>query len=157
MTYIAQANMGSLNCQGFGYNVPQNKMLLAYNQQGYRGEYFMTDGTVAQTQWTPNRLGFDISATAPTTLVINQNFDNDWRVASGNGTMTSDQGRLAVAVPAGHQQLTLYYEPEHIVLALLVTIAGWVAFFLLWWWERPRAARGSVSVDPADSLRALGK
>ena len=157
MTYIAQANMGSLNCQGFGYNVPQNKMLLAYNQQGYRGEYFMTDGTVAQTEWTPNRLAFDISATAPTTLVINQNFDNDWRVASGNGTMTSDQGRLAVAVPAGHQQLTLYYQPEHMVLALLVTVAGWVAFFLLWWWERPRAARGSVSVDPEDSLRASGK
>ena len=76
MTYIAQANMGSVNCQGFGYNVPQNKMLLAYNQQGYRGEYFMTDpGTVAQTEWTPNRLAFDVSATAPTTLVINQNFD----------------------------------------------------------------------------------
>jgi hypothetical protein len=157
MTYIAQANMGSLNCQGFGYNVPQNKMLLAYNQQGYRGEYFMTDGTVAQTEWTPNRLTFDISATAPTTLVINQNFDIDWRVASGNGTMTSDQGRLAVAVPAGHQELTLYYEPEHIGVALLVTVAGWVGFFLLLWWERPRAARDSVSVGPEDSLRASGK
>jgi len=157
MTYIAQAKMGSVNCQGFGYNVPPNKMLFGYNQQGYRGEYFMTDGTVAQTKWTPNRLAFDISATAPTTLVINQNFDNDWHVASGNGTMTSDQGRLAVAVPAGHQQLTLYYEPEHMVLALLVTVAGWVAFFLLWWWERPRAARGSISVDPGDSPRASGK
>jgi hypothetical protein len=142
MTYIAEANMGSVNCQGFGYNVPPNPMLLGYNQAGYRGEYFMSGaGTVEQTEWSPNRLSFDVSATAPSTLVINQNFDIDWQLLSGSGTMTSDHGRLAVAVPQGHQPLTLFYEPKHIVLALLVTLAGWVAFVLLWWWERPRAAR----------------
>jgi hypothetical protein len=142
MTYIAEANMGSINCQGFGYNVPPNPMLLGYNQAGYRGEYFMSGaGTVEQTEWSPNRLSFDVSATAPSTLVINQNFDIDWQLLSGSGTMTSDHGRLAVAVPQGHQPLTLFYEPKHIVLALLVTLAGWVAFVLLWWWERPRAAR----------------
>ena len=27
MTYIAQANMGSVNCQAFGYNVPKDSML----------------------------------------------------------------------------------------------------------------------------------
>jgi len=157
MTYIAQANMGSVNCQGFGYNVPPNGMLLGYNQQGYRGEYFMSDGTVKQTEWSPNRLSFDVSATAPTTLVINQNFDIDWRLESGNSTMTSEQGRLAVELPAGHQQVTLFYEPEHIVLALLVTLAGWVAFVLLWWWEHPPAARGSIAVDPYDSQRLSGE
>jgi len=157
MTYIAQANMGSVNCQGFGYNVPPNGMLLGYNQQGYRGEYFMSDGTVKQTEWSPNRLSFDVSATAPPTLVINQNFDIDWRLESGNGTMTSEQGRLAVELPAGHQQVTLFYEPEHIVLALLVTLAGWVAFVLLWWWEHPPAARGSIAVDPYDSQRLSGE
>jgi len=142
MTYIAQANMGSVNCEAFGYHVPNNSVL-GYNQKGYPGEYFLLDsGAVRQTEWTPNRLTFDISATAPTTLVVNQNFDIDWQLESGNGTMAEDQGRLAVKLPAGNQRLTLFYRPQHIVLALLTTLGGWVAFVLLWWWERWPAARG---------------
>ena len=61
MTYIAQANMGSVNCKAFGYYVP-NDGITAYNQPGYRGEYWLTGpGTVYQTKWTPNRLSFDVS------------------------------------------------------------------------------------------------
>ncbi len=154
MTYIAQANMGSVNCQAFGYEVPTNGVL-GYNRQGYRGEYYLTDpGSVSQTKWTPNRLSFDVSAPAPTTLVINQNFDIDWHLASGNGAMASAQGRLAVELPAGHQQLTLFYRPQNMVLALLMSLGGWIAFVLLWWWERWPSARGSVQADPADSGRA---
>jgi hypothetical protein len=154
-TYISQANMGSLNCQGFGYNVPPNNMLFAYNQNGYRGEYFMSgDGTLEQTEWTPNRLSFDISPTAPTTLVINQNFDVDWRIESGHGAMTSDEGRLAVAVPAGHQRLTIFYRPQHMMVAVIMTAIGWIAFVFLWWWERPGAARDPVSLEPDDGRRA---
>lgn len=144
MTYIGEANMGSVNCKAFGYWVP-NDGVLGYNQNGYRGEYFMSGpGTLEQTEWSPNRLSFDISATAPTFFEINQNFDVDWHVASGKGTITSDEGRLAVAVPAGHQRLTIVYQPAHIVLALLVTVAGWIAFFLLWWSEPTPATKISL-------------
>src|ERR1035437_8761109 len=115
------------------------------------------DGTVEQTEWTPNRLSFDVSATALTTLVINQNFDIDWQLESGNGTMTSDHGRLAIEVPAGHQRLTLFYRPQHIVLAVLMTLGGLVAFIILWWWERPPATSGSVAIDHEDSRRASKK
>ena len=90
-------------------------------------------------------MSFDVSATVPTTLVINQNFDIDWHLESGNGAMSADQGRLAVKLPAGHQQLTLFYQPEHIVLALLMTVVGWVSFIFLWWWERLPAAGGSIN------------
>src|SRR5208282_6271407 len=107
MTYIAQANMGSVNCKAFGYYVP-NDGVSAYNQPGYRGEYWLTNpGTVYQTKWSPNRLSFDVSPSVPTTLVINQNFDIDWQLAAGIGSMTSDDGRLAINLPPGHQQLTL--------------------------------------------------
>lgn len=153
MTYISQANMGSVNCLGFGYNVPRNGVL-GYNETGYKGEYFMSDGTVEQTEWSPNRLSFDVSATAPTTLVINQNFDVDWRLKFGNGKMTTHEGRLAIEIPAGHQQLTVVYRPQHIVLALLMTSAGWIAFALLWWWERSPVAPSSVAAKPEDIGRA---
>jgi hypothetical protein len=140
-TYISQANMGSVNCQGFGYNVPANPMLFGYNQPGYKGEYFLTgEGTVDQTEWTPNRLSFDVSVPAPTMLIINQNFDIDWQLAAGNGTITSDHGRLAVEIPEGHQRLTIFYRPQYILLALLMTVVGWIAFVLVWWSERPPRA-----------------
>jgi hypothetical protein len=154
MTYIAQANMGSINCQGFGYNVPPNPMLFGYNQKGYRGEYFMDGaGTLSQTEWTPNRLSFDVTAEAPTRLEINQNFDVDWQVESGHGVVTSDDGRLAVAIPAGHQHLTIFYRPKHMLLALLITVTGWIAFILLWM-ERWPTAPSSASVEPDDEPRA---
>lgn len=152
MTYIAEANMGSVNCQGFGYNVPSNGVL-GYNQKGYPGEYFMSDGSVEQTEWTPNRLSFDVSTTGSTTLVINQNFDIDWHLESGNGTMASDHGRLAVEVPAGNQRLTLFYRPRHIVLAFLTTLGGLIALVLLWWWEHSPAAGGSVCSERNDTRR----
>ena len=154
-TYIGEANMGSVNCRAFGYWVP-NDGVLGYNQKGYRGEYYLLGaGSLTQTQWSPNRLSFDVTADAPTTLVINQNYDIDWRVVSGKGAMTSDDDRLAVAIPAGHQQLTIAYRPAHIGLAFLLTLVGWIAFFLLWWWERPPAARDSGSVVPEERQSAL--
>jgi uncharacterized membrane protein YfhO len=111
-------------------------------------------GTLRQTEWTPNRLSFDVSAEAPTTLEINQNFDVDWQVESGHGTMTSGNGRLAVEIPAGHQQLTIFYQPKHMLLALLLTMTGWIAFVFLWWWERSPVARSPVSVETGDGQRA---
>jgi hypothetical protein len=48
MTYIAQANMGSVNCAAFGYEVPSDSVL-GYNQKGCRSEYYLTGpGTVYQ-------------------------------------------------------------------------------------------------------------
>jgi uncharacterized membrane protein YfhO len=105
----------------------------------------MGAGTVYQTKWTPNRLSYDVSATAPTTLVINQNYDIDWRLASGSGILTSDNGRLAVALPAGHQQVTIFYRPQHMLLAVLMFLVGSIAFILLWWKER-----SLVASDQAD-------
>lgn len=154
MTYIAQANMGSVNCKAFGYFVP-NDGISAYNQPEYHGEYYlMGPGTVSQTKWTPNRLSYDVSATAPTTLVINQNYDIDWSLASGTGRMTSDNGRLAVALPAGHQQVTIFYRPAHMLLAVLMFLGGFIAFILLWWWERRSGASRSGSADVDDIISA---
>ncbi len=133
MTYIAQANMGSVNCKAFGYFVP-NDGIVGIQPAGISRRVLLEGpGTVYQTKWTPNRLSYDVSATAPTTLVINQNYDIDWRLASGNGTMTSDNGRLAVALPAGHQQVTIFYRPQHMLLAVLMFLVGFIAFILLWW------------------------
>ena len=135
MTYIAQANMGSVNCTSYGYYVPRGKVL-GYNEPGYHGEYsLLGGGEVTQTYWSPNVLSFDVSPNSADTLVINQNFDKDWKLSSGQGTVVSQHGLLAVSVPQGHQTLTLSYRPQNVAVALLATIAAMIATLLLWWWE----------------------
>ena len=131
-TEIAEANMGSVNCQGYGYNdIPQDA--LGYNQTGYRGEcYLLGAGTVSQTLWTPNRLRYEINVTAPTSLVVNQNYYPGWRLASGQGVLYSENGLIAVRVLPGRDRIELVYAPEHILLAFALTIAAAAALILIW-------------------------
>jgi hypothetical protein len=131
-TEIAEANMGSVNCQGYGYNdIPENA--LGYNQTGYRGEYYLLGaGTVSQTMWTPNRLAYELAVPAPTSLVVNQNYYPGWRLANGKGQLYPENGVIAVRVPAGRERIELVYAPEHILLAFALTIAAAAALIFIW-------------------------
>jgi hypothetical protein len=131
-TEIAEANMGSVNCQGYGYNdIPEKA--LGYNQTGYRGEYYLLGtGTVSQTMWTPNRLGYELDVPAPTSLVVNQNYYPGWRLANGKGQLYPENGVIAVRVPAGRERIELVYAPEHILLAFALTIAAAAALIFIW-------------------------
>jgi hypothetical protein len=131
-TEISQANMGSVNCQGFGYNdIPEDA--LGYNQAGYRGEYYLLGaGMVSQTLWTPNRLVYEVNVPAATSLVVNQNYYPGWRLASGKGELYIEKGLIAVRVSAGRQRIELVYAPEHILLAFALTIAAVAALILIW-------------------------
>ena len=89
ITYIAQANLGAVNCTSHGYYVSRGGVL-GYNEPGYHGEYSLSgNGTVTETDWSPNSLRFDLSADSAATLVINQNFDEGWTIAYGHGMMAS--------------------------------------------------------------------
>jgi hypothetical protein len=137
MTEINAANMGSVNCQGYGYNdIPQNA--LGYNQTGYRGEYYLLGpGTVDQTLWTPNRLRYEVNSAAPNTLVVNQNLYPGWRLR-GDGELYDQKGLIAVRLPPGRHSLELVFTPTHIVIALLITLATFAAAIVIWREERKR-------------------
>jgi len=131
-TEISQANMGSVNCQGYGYNdIPEDA--LGYNQTGYRGEYYLLGaGTVSQTLWTPNRLRYEVNVPAAASLVVNQNYYPGWRLTNGHGELYAEKGLIAVRVPPGRQRIELVYAPEHILLALALTMAAVAALILIW-------------------------
>jgi hypothetical protein len=131
-TEIAQANMGSVNCQGYGYNdIPENP--LGYNQTGYRGEnYLLGPGEVNQILWTPNRLRYEVNVSVPSSLVINQNYYPGWRLRSGNGELYAQNGLIAVRIPPGRNRIELVYAPEHILLAFALTMAALAALILIW-------------------------
>jgi len=124
--------MGSVNCQGYGYN-DITEDALGYNQTGYRGEYYLLGaGTVSQTLWTPNRLRYEVNVPAAASLVVNQNYYPGWRLTNGHGELYAEKGLIAVRVPPGRQRIELVYAPEHILLALALTMAAVAALILIW-------------------------
>lgn len=131
-TAIGEANMGSVNCQGYGYNsIPTTA--LGINQSGYRGEFYLLGkGQVSQTRWSPNALSYEVDAAAPTVLVINQNYYPGWRIAQGDASFISEGTLLAVKLPQGHQRISLVYRPRFVLLAALLTVAASAATFILW-------------------------
>ena len=107
--------------------------MLGYNEQGYRGDYYLLNaGKVTETLWTPNRLGYEIDAAQPTSLVINQTMYPGWHLAQGNGLVYPEHGLMAVLVPSGRQEIELVYTPHHIVAACVVALFALAMLIVVW-------------------------
>ncbi len=136
MVAANQNNLGAVNCGCCGYYIPHDRVR-GYNQAGYRGEFYLLGaGEVKQTMWTPNRLRYEVSVPAATSLVINQNMYPGWRVAHGDGETYSDGGLMAVRVPPGHQQIEIVYRPTHILWAYLLTLVATTVLVAVWLIEK---------------------
>lgn len=132
---IAQANMGSVNCQGYGYcSIPTTATALNDPKtERYEGEYHLLGpGRVTQTRWTPNQLGYQVYVPEPTTLVINQNYYPGWTITEGNASFVTEGSLLAVSLPKGQQNLTLTYHPRHLLPAFGLTLAAAIATIIFW-------------------------
>jgi len=135
MTEYNEGNLGAVYCYGSA-SIP-NSAVVGYNQPGYFGEYFLAGpGQVVQTEWTPNELRYHVSAAAPTELVVNQNYFPGWRLERGVGEVASRGGLLAVGLPAGSQDITLRFRPEHLAVGVSVLALGVIATVVLsiWGW-----------------------
>lgn len=132
LTSIAMAGMGSTNCGGVGYQVSRGSVL-GYNETFYRGDYYLLDaGHVSEIRWTPNRMTYEVSASEPTSLVINQTLYPGWHLARGNGLVYPESGLIAVRVPPGRQQIELVYTPHHIVAASVVALFALAMLIVVW-------------------------
>jgi len=130
MTEYNMANLGAINCYGTASIPPR---VVGYNQADYSGEYCLVGpGQATQVEWTPNQLTYHVSATAPTELVVNQNYFPGWRVVRGVGDPASRGGLLAVRLPAGSQDIALRFRPKHFAVAVTVTLLGLIATIILW-------------------------
>jgi hypothetical protein len=141
LTAIAIAGMGSPNCGGVGYG-PSRGSVLGYNEKGYRGEYYLLDaGNVTETLWTPNRLSFEVNASEPTSLVVNQTLYPGWHLAHGDGLVYPENGLIGVRVPSGRQKIELVYTPHHIRAACTVALFALATLPIVWWIEMDPSAR----------------
>jgi hypothetical protein len=117
----------------WGYDATRlRKSALFPTDDGYRGEVYVLQadaGSAKIAESTLSRYVVSYTATAPTTLVLNQNYMPGW-TASGVEAEVYDRGGLvAVDVPAGQGSVTFAYRPRCLWPGAGVTLASLVAAF----------------------------
>jgi len=128
MYISSNANTGVIVCND---PLPRVWNVHGFEESAYRGEqYLLGAGTLRLSRWTPNALSFEVNVPSPTVLVVNQNYDPNWRVISGRGEVFSNAGLIAVRVPARRQELEIAFRSRAFMiglsLSLLTVIAGFV-------------------------------
>ncbi|MFN0205850.1 MAG: alpha-(1-_3)-arabinofuranosyltransferase family protein [Planctomycetota bacterium] len=127
-----QSNTGAVN--GYGA-IPLNPAAIANDNPNYRGEVFFTsgEGNILDYQFTSRRILFNANAAQSSTIIINQNWAPGWKVTNPNTPVSRHtDGRIAVNVPAGQQQVILVYTTPGIFIGILTFILflGIIAYFI---------------------------
>jgi len=101
--------------------------------QDYKGEAYIIkgEGEITHFDVEPNRLKLSFSANSPLTIVINQNYDPNWK--SNKGLVKEYNGLISIETDAlGANELTLVYSPKIFYISLfLSTISLVIAIYLL--------------------------
>jgi len=121
-------NVGVVN----GYEpIPISRNAIPTGRADYRGEFYLLDnhGNATLTRWTPNAMDFEVSTPQNNVLVINQNFEKNWK-CNLPGRLKSHQGLLAVDVTPSDRRVALYYFPFSFLLGLVACAVGVGAS---WW------------------------
>jgi hypothetical protein len=133
-TVVSQANMGFVHCYEY---TPWKTNVIAYSENGYRGEQYMIGpGSVRLFQWTPNRLRYEVDSSAPSIMVVNQNYEPGWSLRGGTGTVTDENGLLAIAIPPGRQSILLVYRPWSFLLGAAISLLSLLGAVALLWLGR---------------------
>jgi hypothetical protein len=126
----ALENHGVVHCYAY---TKWPTTVAAYDEPGYRGEqYLLGRGSVMLQRWSPNALTYRVDLPAPGVLVINQNYDSSWRLRLGAGKVFAHDGRLAVQLAAGTQEIKLWYMGLRATIGFLVSIATLAVAILVW-------------------------
>lgn len=129
-------NMGSLYCVA-GIPIPESARLRGDLPQ----EEYPADPAVAEVKrvsWSPNVIVLDVNAKASTTIYVNQNWSPKWRASVG--TVRSEEGLLAVDVPAGHMTLRLDYRDDVLYVSALISLG---TLLVIGWFGGRRLARAA--------------
>ncbi len=141
--------MGSLNCVE-GIPVPESARLRGdLPQEEYPADPAVAD--VKRVAWSPNAIDLDVDAKSSTTVYVNQNWARGWRTNAG--TIRSEEGLLAIDLPAGHTRVELRYRDYKVYFALLVSLATLGTIVFLGGRQLVRATRREV--DAFDTLPML--
>ena len=125
--YWSPLGRGTLSCME-GYSLPQSQRLRGDLGQ----EEHLADpkaGSVRRTYWSPGRIDLTVHLDRPGRLLVNQNWHAGWRASVGD--VVSDEGLLAVDLPAGAHEVRLRFLPRSAIGGGAVSCAALAAMIVL--------------------------
>ncbi len=152
MAVQSMSNEGAVHCnEELDYHDVTKVKVIGSNQLGYRGEQYEIDGgTVNCIEWTPNQIGYSVSPSQPTIVVVNENYDPGWTLVEGSGTVVQWNGLIGISVPPGDQRITIGYQNRLFSVGAyisLLTLA--VGLLLSFWIDKRTANRKPVQNEPS--------
>jgi hypothetical protein len=93
-----------------------------------------TKGSVSRVDWSPNRIDLRADLREPARVRVNQNWHPGWRATVGD--TVSDNGLIAVDLPAGRHDLTLRFLPRSALAGLFASLIALIG--LIWIVRFPR-------------------
>lgn len=138
-SYYQSLNLGSLSCWET-HPVTMSPLLRGDLAQ----EEYVPDPTVGaakRVSWSPNKIVVHASMAKAGRLLVNQNWHPGWRASIG--TVLSEEGLLAVDLPAGDSDVTLSFKPMSAVAGGTVTLVALLALALLTFGKIP-FRRGAI-------------
>ena len=102
-------------------------------------------GTARRVSWSPNEIVVHASMASAGRLLVNQNWHPGWRASVGS--VVSEEGLLAVDLPAGESDVKLSFRPRSALTGGAVTLTALVSLVILTWGARRGRVpfrRGSV-------------
>jgi len=128
------SNLGAVYCnEGMDFSDLDKRSVLGFNQPNYFGEQHLAGpGSITVQQWTPNAISYEVDTPVDNVMTVNQNYDANWRLVEGKGEVFSEDGLIAVRLPAGAQHLRLAYRSYSFSAGAVVTLVTSIAALILW-------------------------
>lgn len=99
----------------------------------YKGEaYFLDSRNLAQVSFRPNSIMIQAEVNKPDTLIINQNYHQDWH--TDHGKIYNQNGLLALQLDkTGHYNIKMRYFSRSFYLGLLISLLSLTAVIMACW------------------------
>lgn len=126
------------NCHGnVGLNSQPRYFEDGSNNPSYKGETYLLNGkgNARIVEFSPNWFRIAVNATAADTLVLNQNYYNEWRAEGAKSEAKTANGLLSAEVDTTTKEVTFYYSKKLFIIGFLislVSIAAVIVAFRKW-------------------------
>ena len=131
---LTMQNQGNINCFD---NVLFSTYATCKESADYRGEVYLQKehGTATQTYFSPNLRRVTVTSSDADLLIVNQNYDADWKATiDGKSTPTqSTKNLLAIPLPKGKHIIEFYYFPIWLYIGTIISVLSLVLCGIYLW------------------------
>jgi hypothetical protein len=134
--HLESQNIGSLGCYET-HRLAESTLLRGdLKQEEYLAPDAKDAGTVKRVSWSPNKIVVHAEVSRPARLLVNQNWAPGWHASVGK--VVSNEGLLAVDLPAGTNDVALTFLPWSTLGGAATTLTALLALALIGWRARRR-------------------